>query len=370
MTERLSCFGEKRFGFGMMRLPMIEKDGQKQVDTEQVCRMTDLFLTAGFRYFDTAHGYLHGMSEKAVRDCVATRYPRSSFLLTNKLSAPFFKSREDIRPLFDRQLKACGVDYFDLYLMHSLVKENYPHFKACRAFETALRLKEEGLIRHLGFSFHDSPEMLDEILTEYPETETVQIQLNYLDAEDEQVQGMKAYEVCRKHGKPVIVMEPVKGGRLVDLPANAAELLDAKGQSRAGFALRYAAGFDNVSMILSGMSDLSQMKDNIRTMAYPRPLDEEEQETLHQVTAILRGEGTIACTDCEYCLSECPKHIPIPTIFGYMNERLRDESAVPPALDTTQGNPEDCIACRKCEKVCPQHLPIPLLMKRAQSASI
>ncbi len=360
-----SFFGAKRFGFGMMRLPMIEKDGKQQVDIEQVCRMTDIFLTAGFRYFDTAHGYLDGMSEWAVRDCVARRYPRESFVLANKLSSPYFKTREDILPLFRRQLEACGVEYFDLYLMHSLVKDNYAHFEACRAFETALKLKEEGLIKHLGFSFHDSPEMLDRILTDHPETEAVQLQFNYLDMEDERVQSRRAYEVCRKHGKPVIVMEPVKGGRLVNLPANAAELLDAAGQSRAGFALRYAAGFDHVPMILSGMSDMEQMKDNIRTMTSVQPLSEEERETIQKVTAILRGEGAIACTQCGYCLSECPKQIPIPSVFRFMNERLRGESAVPPVYRPEQGRPRDCIACRQCEKVCPQHLPIPRLMKKA-----
>lgn len=366
--EPLSVFGEKRLGFGMMRLPMVEKGGRQQVDIEQVCRMTDIFLTAGFRYFDTAHGYLDGMSELAVRDCVARRYPRESFVLTNKLSSPYFKKQEDILPLFRRQLEACGVEYFDLYLMHSLVKDNYAHFEACRAFETALKLKEEGLIRHLGFSFHDSPEMLDRILTDHPEAEAVQLQLNYLDMDDEQVQSRKAYEVCRKHGKPVIVMEPVRGGRLVNLPPNAAELLDATGNSRASFALRYAAGFDHVPMILSGMSDMAQMKDNIRTMADVQPLDIEEREIIRQVTAILRGEGAIACTQCGYCLSECPKQIPIPSVFSFMNERLRDESAALPEYGPQQGRPKDCIACHRCEKVCPQHLPIPRLMKKAARA--
>lgn len=363
--ERSSFFGAKRFGFGMMRLPMVERDGRQQVDTEQVCRMADAFLSAGFCYFDTAHGYLDGLSEPAVRDCVARRYPREAFLLTDKLTAPYFKTQADIMPLFRRQLKACGVEYFDLYLMHALDAANYPHFQACRAFETAVQLKQEGLIRHLGFSFHDSPDMLDRILTEHPETEAVQLQFNYLDADDEQVQSMKAYEVCRKHGKPVIVMEPVKGGRLVNLPANAAGLLDGTGNSRASFALRYAAGFDSVQMILSGMSDIRQMEDNIRTMKNVQPLDSKEQAAIQKVAAILRGEGAIACTRCGYCLSECPKRIPIPSVFSSMNERLRDENAPLPGYRPEDGQPKDCIACRRCEKVCPQHLPIPRLMKKA-----
>lgn len=358
-------FGNKKFGFGMMRLPMLEVEGKQQVDIEQVCKMVDLFMKAGFCYFDTAHGYLDGLSELAIRDCLAKRYPRDSYLLTNKLTSVYFKKQEEIVPLFHKQLEACGVEYFDIYLMHSIAKENYGDFQKCNAFETALKLNEQGLIRHLGLSFHDSPEMLDKILTEHPETEVVQIQLNYLDAEDEQIQGLKNYEVCVKHGKPAIVMEPVKGGRLINMPTKAAKLVDEKGLNRAALALRYAASFDDVGMVISGMSNIAQMQDNIDIMKNFKPLNNEENILIDKLTSIMRQERIIECTKCGYCLSECPKHIEIPSVFTYMNELLYDETIAKPEYNNETGTPKDCISCHHCEKVCPQHLPIPKLMKKA-----
>ncbi len=205
------------FGFGCMRLPM--KDGE--VDYGEFSRMADAFIDAGFNYFDTAHGYLNGKSETAIRDCVAKRYDRSRFLLTDKLTDPYFKKQEDIRPFFLSQLELCGVDYFDFYLMHAQDKANYEKFTRCKAYETAYAFKEEGLIRHFGISFHDKADVLDRILTEHPEIEIVQIQFNYVDYEDASVESRKVYEVCEKHSKPVIVMEPVKGGSLVNLPKEA-----------------------------------------------------------------------------------------------------------------------------------------------------
>lgn len=215
----MSCFEnvKKNFGFGCMRLPM--KDGE--VDKAEMCRMVDAFLARGFNYFDTAHGYLGGKGEIAVRECLAERYPRDAFILTDKLTGSYFHSEADIRPFFESQLKACGVEYFDFYLMHSQNKEIFEKFRACNAYETAFALKEEGKVRHVGLSFHDRAEVLDEILTAYPQVEVVQIQLNYVDFEDAAIQSRLCYEVCRKHGKPIIVMEPVKGGTLVNLPEDA-----------------------------------------------------------------------------------------------------------------------------------------------------
>ena len=203
---------KKNFGFGFMRLPM--KDGE--IDLTETSKMVDAFLDAGFNYFDTAHGYLQGKSETALKACLTSRYPRSSYVLTDKLTANFFKTEADIRPCFADQLNACGVEYFDFYLMHAQGHTNYDHFKACRAYETAFALKAEGKVRHVGISFHDTPEMLERILTEYPQIEVVQIQFNYADYDDPAVQSRACYEVCRKYGKPVIVMEPVKGGNLVN----------------------------------------------------------------------------------------------------------------------------------------------------------
>lgn len=233
----------KNFGFGCMRLPM--RDGE--VDTEEFSRMVDTFLDNGFNYFDTAHGYLDGKSETAIRECLTSRYPRDHYILTNKLTSSYFKKEEDIRPLLESQLEACGVDYFDFYLMHSQTAENFEYFKKCNAYETALKLREEGKFRHFGISFHDRADVLEQILMEYPQIEVVQIQFNYLDYNDPAVQSRQCYEVCRKFGKPVLVMEPIKGGSLVNLPEDALEVLrDLNGGSPASYALRFAAGFEGI----------------------------------------------------------------------------------------------------------------------------
>ena len=230
---------KKNFGFGAMRLPI--KDGE--VDIAQTCRMVDAFLDAGFNYFDTAHGYLDGKSEPTLRECLTSRYPRERYVLTTKLSGYLFQTEADIRPLFQSQLKACGVDYFDFYLMHAQSAKSFEKFKQCRAYETALALKAEGKVRHMGISFHDRAEVLEQILTEYPQIEVVQIQFNYADYDDPKVEGRRCYEVCRKFGKPVIVMEPVKGGNLVNLPEPALEVFRALGGgSPASYAIRFAAG--------------------------------------------------------------------------------------------------------------------------------
>ncbi len=264
---------KKNFGFGCMRLPM----NGEAVDVAETCRMVDAFLNAGFNYFDTAHGYLQGKSETALRECLTGRYPREKYVLTDKLTENFFKTEADIRPFFESQLKACGVDYFDYYLMHAQGAGNYGHFKKCRAYETAFALKAEGRVRHVGISFHDRAEVLEQILADYPQIEVVQLQFNYVDYDDPAVQSRKCYDVCVQHGKPVIVMEPVKGGNLVSLPQDARAVLDAlHGGSPASYALRFAASFPGVKMVLSGMSDLAQMQENISFMADFKPLNEEE----------------------------------------------------------------------------------------------
>ncbi len=222
--------------------------------------MVDAFLDAGFNYFDTAHGYIQGRSETALRECLTSRYPRDRYILTNKLTGNFFKTEADIRPFFESQLQACGVEYFDYYLMHAQGAGNYGHYRACRAYETAFTLKAEGKVRHVGISFHDRAEVLEQILTDYPEIEVVQIQFNYVDYDDTAVQSRKCYDVCVKHGKPVIVMEPVKGGNLVNLPEDAKAVLDGlHGGSPASYAIRFAASFPGIEMVLSGMSSLEQI---------------------------------------------------------------------------------------------------------------
>lgn len=351
---------KKNFGFGAMRLPM--KDGA--VDVPQTRRMVDAFLEAGFNYFDTAHGYLGGKSELALRECLTSRYPRDRYILTDKLTNFYFKKEEDIRPFFQSQLEACGVDYFDFYLMHAQGVENFAMFKRCRAYETALELKAEGKIRHFGISFHDRAEVLEQILTEYPQVEVVQIQFNYVDYDDPAVESRKCYEVCRRFHKPVIVMEPVKGGNLVNLPEKAMEAFNELGSaSPASYAIRFAAGFEGMMMVLSGMSSLEQVEDNISYMKDFQPLNEKEMEAVSKVQEIFRSMNLIPCTACRYCVEGCPQKISIPDLFAVMNTKMtyHDWNAdyYYNEVHTKQGGKaSDCIKCGKCERACPQHLHI------------
>lgn len=356
---------KKNFGFGCMRLPM----NGDQVDIAETTRMVDEFLAQGFNYFDTAHGYIGGKSELALKECLTSRYPREAYSLTDKLTDSYFKTEADIRPFFESQLEACGVDYFDFYLMHAQNADNFKKFKACRAYETAFALKAEGRIRHVGLSFHDRAEVLDQILTEYPQIEVVQIQFNYLDYDDIAVQSRKCYEVCRKHGKPVLVMEPVKGGSLVNLPEEAKKVLDdLHGGSPASYAIRFAAGFPGMMMVLSGMSDLEQMKDNLSYMRDFKPLNETELAAVNKVQEIFRKMNMIPCTACRYCVEGCPKQISIPDLFAIMNiKQLHHDWNADYYYEEVHTAPgrraSDCLKCGKCEKICPQHLPIRKLLE-------
>ena len=356
---------KKNFGFGCMRLPM----NGDEVNLEETKKMVDAFLDAGFNYFDTAHGYIQGKSETALKACLTSRYPRDKYILTNKLSGGFFKTEADIRPLFQSQLEACGVDYFDFYLMHAQGEGCYPHYKKCRAYETAFELKKEGKVRHVGISFHDRAEFLEQILTEYPQIEVVQIQFNYVDYDDLAVQSRKCYEVCRKYNKPVLVMEPVKGGNLVNLPEEAAKVLeDLHGGSPASYAIRFAAGFPGMMMVLSGMSSLEQMNDNISFMKDFKPLDDKEMAAVHKVQEIFKSKNLIPCTGCRYCTDGCPQHIAIPDLFAIMNTKQihHDWNAdyYYHNVHTAPGRKaSDCLKCGKCEKACPQHLPIRQLLE-------
>lgn len=358
---------DRKLGFGCMRLPLL---GNGEVDTVLFAKMVDKFIAEGFNYFDTAHGYVRGKSETALRECLTSRYPREKYILTDKLSTHHFNSQEEIRPLFESELAACGVDYFDFYLMHAQDANIFAKFKRCRAYETALQFREEGKIKHFGISFHDRAAVLEQILTEYPQIEVVQIQFNYADYEDPSVESRKVYEVCEKHGKPVIVMEPVKGGSLVTLPEEAQAIFDGLGggRSNASYAIRFAAGFDNTMMVLSGMGNLEMVEDNTGYMKAFQPLSAQERAAVDKVTQIFRSQNLIPCTACRYCMEACPKGIHIPDLFALLNAKKCfgnwNTDYYYNNIHTAEGTKaKDCLKCGKCEKICPQHLEIRNLLE-------
>ena len=357
----------KNFGFGCMRLPM--KDGN--VDYEEFSKMIKVFFDNGFTYFDTAHGYLGGKSEIAIKDCLTSKYPRESYQLTNKLTGGYFNSQEEISPLFEKQLEACGVTYFDYYLMHAQNKAVFEKFKKCKAYETSIELLKQGKIKHFGISFHDKADVLEQILKEYPEIEVVQIQFNYLDYNSSSVEGRKCYEVARKYNKDVLIMEPVKGGALINLPSKAQEVLDKlNGGSNASYAIRFAASFEGVTMVLSGMSNMDHMNDNVSFMKDFKPLSKEEFDAVYKVCDIFNKQNLIACTGCKYCIDGCIKNIPIPEIFACLNEKKRtndwNSNYYYDISTSNKGKASDCIKCGKCEKLCPQYLPIRDLLVEAK----
>ncbi|MBQ8872546.1 MAG: aldo/keto reductase [Clostridia bacterium] len=354
----------KKLAFGLMRLPTVGD----QIDYDQLNSMVDAFIQNGFNYFDTALPYHNGMSEVAFAKCVADRYPRDQYLLANKLSQFCFKTEADILPVFHKQLETCHVDYFDFYLLHALNNKRYQILEEMQAIQKCLKLKEEGKIRHLGFSFHDTADVLDQILTEHPELEFVQLQINYADLDDNMVQAQKCYDVAVKHNKPVMVMEPVKGGSLATLTPTARKVLDdLHGGSPASYAIRFCASLEQVEIVLSGMSNIAQLQDNIGYMKDFKPLTCTEYHAINQVRKIMKETPTIGCTTCKYCLEGCPKGIGIPHFFNCLNQLNvygGDGAFRQYKHHVIKFNPAShCIGCRKCESVCPQKLPIVELLK-------
>ena len=360
MDHGIDIMGTPKLGFGMMRLP---QKGDR-TDLPQVEEMVDRFLEAGFTYFDTA--FVYGTSEEDTRKALVDRYPRERFTLATKLhaTAEMVKDEKDARQEFYTSLKRTGAGYFDYYLLHALMDNNYETYDRYGIWEFAARRKEEGLIRHLGFSFHAGPELLDRLLTDHPEAEFVQLQINYADWEDPEVQARANYEVARKHGRGVVIMEPVKGGALADPPDEVKVLFRAcrPELSPASWGIRFAASMEGVITVLSGMSTLAQMEDNLSYMRQFRPLDGEEREVIRRAREIMSRSDAIPCTGCRYCVRGCPRQIPIPELFAAVSLRRsgrREEAKQAWRAAAGEGRgAADCIGCGRCEALCPQHLPI------------
>ena len=354
-----------KLGFGLMRLPKTNE----AIDVPQVCEMVDHFLAAGFTYFDTA--YVYDGSEVAAKAALVDRHPRASYTLATKLHVGKCANAEEARRELETSLARTGSGYFDYYLLHALMANNVDKYEEFGLWDFVRELKANGTIRHYGFSFHDSPELLDKLLTEHPDVDFVQLQINYADWENPEVQSRACYEVARKHGKQVVIMEPVKGGALANPPEQVKALFDAAkpGASYASWALRFAASLDGVLAVLSGMSNLEQVDDNLATMSDFQPLNDAEQKVIQQAQHILGNSAAIACTACHYCTAGCPKKIAIPEIFAAANKQLANgqkaEAAAAYAAATAEGGKASaCIHCKQCERICPQHLPITDLLGR------
>ncbi|MCM1040040.1 MAG: aldo/keto reductase [Ruminococcus sp.] len=359
----------KKLGFGLMRMPQNDPGNAADVDVEQVKKMVDLFMEKGFTYFDTAWMYNGFASESVAKEALVERYPRDSFTLATKLHAGFFNSLEDCDKVFNAQLEKTGAGYFDYYLLHGIEASMYPKYERVDCFKWLLDKKARDMVKHVGFSFHDTPELLDEILTKHPEMEFVQLQINYLDWESEWINSRACYEVARKHNKPIIVMEPVKGGTLADVPEEARKLFLGHDPNRSvpSWAIRFAASLPGVMVVLSGMSSIAQMEDNVGFMDDFTPLTEEEKAVCFQVADIINAQIAVPCTGCSYCTEGCPMHIAIPKYFSLYNEDMREKLEEKgwtvnytnyEILSGQFGKASDCVGCGQCENVCPQHLPI------------
>ncbi len=353
-----------KLGFGLMRLPM--KDDA--IDIGQTKEMVDRFMEAGFCYFDTAYGYNDGESERAIKEALVDRYPREKFLLATKLPAwAGAKSKEEAEQMFYTSLERTGAGYFDFYLLHNLGEERTHFFDDYGIWDFLQERKKEGLIRHLGFSIHDKAEVVDQVLTEHPEMEFIQLQINYADWEDPSIESRKCYEAARKHGKPVVIMEPVKGGTLADPPKEVAEIFKEADPeaSPSSWAIRFAASLDGVVTVLSGMSNVEQMEDNISYMKEFHPLTEKEQKVVEKARETFNSFPKVPCTACAYCMKGCPKNIAIYGTFQAVNiyNMYNDLAGAKGKYEWNTsghgwGKASECIKCGKCEEVCPQHIHI------------
>lgn len=375
MTSRMTHefeVGLPKLGFGMMRLPRVEgSDGV--IDIDQTCIMVDEFLSAGMKYIDTA--FVYEGSEEAVKKALVDRHPRSDYLLATKLNASMLcHDEESAKQQFYTSLERTGAGYFDFYLLHALSKNNIEKYNEYHLWDFVKELKEKGLIRNYGFSFHDSPELLDQLLTEHPDVSFVQLQINYADWTNPHINSRDCYLVARKHNKPIVVMEPVKGGSLANPPDVVKAVFDAYNPevSYASWAIRFVASLDGILTVLSGMSNVAQMKDNLSYMKAFEPLSEEEVEVIKKAQEALATVPQIACTACHYCTEGCPMSINIPGVFRSYNEYLLYQD-LDKAKDSYNfrtkngGKASECIQCGACEQQCPQHLEIRELLEQSAS---
>lgn len=363
----------KKLGFGCMRLPLLDKGDQTAVDTKTFNTLVDTFLAKGFTYFDTALTYHSYKSEDFVREALVKRHPRDAFLLATKLPPRMLKAQEDHEVIFAEQLEKCGVEFFDYYLLHNIGVSAYQQAQQFHSFEFVQQKKREGRIRNVGMSFHDTPELLDEILAaHHQDLDFVQLQINYIDWENPGIQSRRCHEVARQYGMPIVVMEPCKGGNLVNVPAEAVALMQGynPAMSIPSWAIRFAASQAGVFMVLSGMNTMEQIEDNTSYMDDFQPLNEDEYAIVGQVTDLINADTAIACTNCRYCVEHCPSDIPIPDYFALYNsskrattDNISSQFVYYLNLASKHGKASDCIECRACEEACPQHLEISQLMK-------
>ena len=365
-----SYLGEsiKKLGFGLMRLPM----NGDEIDMDQTKKMVDTFMSKGFTYFDTAYVYIGGKSEVALKEAVVDRYPRDSFQCATKLPLWDQKSREELQEILDTSLQRAGLEYYDFYLLHAMSAERAQKADELQAWDFMKQVKAQGKAKHIGFSFHDSAEALEDILKNHPEMEFVQLQINYADWESDSVQSRKCYEVARKYNKPVIIMEPVKGGSLATMTPEVQKLFkDANPDaSIPSWAIRYCASLEGIITVLSGMSNEEQLNDNVSYMEDFQPLTDSERQVVAKAVEILNNTPTIPCTACKYCVDGCPQKINIPGVFSAMNNFTLYNN-LPGAKGSYQnavkdgGKAGDCIQCGRCEAHCPQHIQIIEELKKA-----
>lgn len=359
----------KNLGFGLMRLPLTKKTVRSEkIDKVQSAEMIKAYLDAGYTYFDTAYMYHGGKSEGAAGELICSVYERSSFMLASKMPVGMLVTKGDTGRIFRHQLKRCQTEYFDYYLLHCLNAKNFRRAEKLGVFNYLQKKKSEGKIKRLGFSFHDTADVLDEILTSHPEMEFVQLQINYLDWLDAKVQSKLCYEVARKHNKDIIVMEPVKGGQLAKLPEEAEKLLKEldPDASPASYAIRFAASLEGVINVLSGMSDMAQLQDNMSYMGDNFiPVSEKEKDVLFKIAEMLSDARLIPCTACNYCTEACPKKLPIAEAFALYNRNIKGDRKTKKEYLTLDESAHfsECLDCKKCENACPQKIEITKKLK-------